>query len=128
MKFFGGEKAIRKRDFPAAIIRKEFIWIIVAVSLPVLGIATLYLFVNYTSYTGALYAPVIITAQIIYSVYLIWSVHTEGIKLNASKMKKYKSNQFLYVSRMINRTQLNRYYTGLFLYFLLMVYIVFSTI
>ncbi len=128
MYFFGGEKPVRKRDIPAVIVRLEFVWIIVAITLPILGIFTQYLFKKYTTYSSEFYAPVIIVLQIIYSLYLIWSVLSEGIKLDGAKMKKFKNHQFVYVSRVINRKQQNRYYTGLFLYLLLMIFIIFSTL
>jgi hypothetical protein len=128
MFFFGGEKPVRKREIKSVIAKTQFAWVIVAITLPLLGIFTLYLFKTYTTYQGEFYAPVIIVLQIIYSSYLIWTVFTEGIKLDSAKMKKLKENQYVYISRIINRKQLNRYYTGIFLYFLLMIFIIFSTL
>lgn len=128
MYFFGGEKPVKKTDIPKVIVQQEFSWIVIAITLPLLGIGTLYLFQTYTTYSGELYAPVIIVLQIIYSLYLIWTVLTEGIKLDHAKMKNFKSHNHIYISRVINRKQLNRYYTGMFLYFLLMIFIIFSTL
>ena len=110
------EKPFPKKNLSSILSRQKFAWIMVSIALPLLSIFTLYLFENYAGFNRSMIINSIIIVQIGYSLYLIWTLQHEGIRVNQSKLKNYKSNDMIFFTEVVNKSQLNKYYIGLILY------------